>query len=461
MNILSLLDKNGNLSSRKITKEIAEEAISKTEWLPSTATTCERLWNLHHSFTGYEKFCQCGFPITTFESWKLGYRPNSCSFECGMKYANRPGLSVEEKQRRQLEKIESNRTKNTRAKETRLKTNLEKYGVALPWMMPGAKEKILKDKLFRFAEKWITELEQAETKALFDPKDYTSNRLRYQVQCLKCNSEYGLHRLHWTTDKGKTCPTCYSKNSSSGQHEMNDWIRSLGVKTRLNDRKVFKGKFEIDIYVASANLAIEFDGLYWHSEKGRPNIKEESFAKFLAFRNKGLNHLMIFEDDWNDKRDQVKELIKEALGFNEEVEAEPEFIKKEEAKAFLEKYHINGFVEADIFVGQKLNWQIRTLMSFSASGLEIKQIYKPNTELLEFAIYELEVNKVIALEDNRLPRRFFRTNFVETEQIQQVCFYINSSGKRFKTKESEKHYRVWDLGHTKLELSINTSFKNH
>lgn len=145
MNILSLLDKNGNLSSRKITKEIAEEAASKTSWLPSTATTCERLWNLHHGFSSYHKFCACGKPITTFDYWKSGYRPNSCSFECGMKYANRPGLSVEEKQRRHLEKIESNRTKNTRAKETRLKTNLEKYGVALPWMVPGAKDSKLKN----------------------------------------------------------------------------------------------------------------------------------------------------------------------------------------------------------------------------------------------------------------------------------------------------------------------------
>jgi hypothetical protein len=46
-----------------------------------------------------------------------------------------------------------------------------------------------------------------------------------------------------------------------------DFIKSIyNGKIITNNRKILKGK-ELDIYLPDEKLAIEFDGIYWHSLK--------------------------------------------------------------------------------------------------------------------------------------------------------------------------------------------------
>jgi G:T-mismatch repair DNA endonuclease (very short patch repair protein) len=50
------------------------------------------------------------------------------------------------------------------------------------------------------------------------------------------------------------------------EREVYEFILSLYNKEIIrNDRTVLNGK-ELDIYLPDYNLAIEFNGLYWHSE---------------------------------------------------------------------------------------------------------------------------------------------------------------------------------------------------
>lgn len=93
-----------------------------------------------------------------------------------------------------------------------------------------------------------------------------------------------------------------------------------------NDRKVLNGK-ELDIYIPSKNLAIEYNGLYWHSDKATlekndiPNKETRLYAKYRHIEKtklceeKNIRLIHIFEDDWIYRKDIIKDILKQSLGI--------------------------------------------------------------------------------------------------------------------------------------------------
>jgi len=70
-----------------------------------------------------------------------------------------------------------------------------------------------------------------------------------------------------------------------------------------NNRSVLNC-LELDIYLPEYNVAIEFNGLYWHSELYKE--KDYHLNKTLECKKKGVDLLHIFEDDWVFKQDIIK-----------------------------------------------------------------------------------------------------------------------------------------------------------
>lgn len=66
--------------------------------------------------------------------------------------------------------------------------------------------------------------------------------------------------------------------TSNLEIELQSFIESIYKGPIIkNDRKVLDGK-ELDVYLPEKNLAIEFNGLYWHSDL----TTDSSFAKKKA-----------------------------------------------------------------------------------------------------------------------------------------------------------------------------------
>jgi intergrase/recombinase len=73
-------------------------------------------------------------------------------------------------------------------------------------------------------------------------------------------------------NKQHRCPYC-SRRTSKKEQAVRDYISTIySGKVIYNERtlinNVINGKKynELDIYIPDKNLAIEFDGLYWHSD---------------------------------------------------------------------------------------------------------------------------------------------------------------------------------------------------
>ena len=152
------------------------------------------------------------------------------------------------------------------------------------------------------------------------------------------------------------------------ESELQDYIKSFLQENEciFNNRKLVKG-FEIDIYIPNYKLAIEFNGIYWHSELNGKNRLYHLY-KTEECEKQGIQLIHIFEDEWNYKKDIIKSKIKNLLNKNiikiyarkciiKEV---PNNIKNE----FLNNNHIQGEDKSKFKFGLYYNDELVSLMTF-------------------------------------------------------------------------------------------------
>ena len=64
--------------------------------------------------------------------------------------------------------------------------------------------------------------------------------------------------------------------------------------------------YELDIYIPSKKIAIEYNGLIWHSEKFKGKVFNYHLNKTENCEKIGIRLIHIFEDEWNEKKEIIK-----------------------------------------------------------------------------------------------------------------------------------------------------------
>lgn len=186
-------------------------------------------------------------------------------------------------------------------------------------------------------------------KLLSDPNDYRTRRIqRLTFECTVCKSVQSKSLA--MLEESPLCFKCNPKESV-GQIEIFDYVKSLTNDVVLSDRILIAPK-EIDVLVKN-KLAIEYDGLYWHSEL----FLDKTYAseKLKQCDLAGVKTFRIFEDEWKNKSDIVKAMIRSRLGLiTKKVYARKCVIKQlilTERKKFFEENHLEGDVNCKIAWG--------------------------------------------------------------------------------------------------------------
>ena len=115
-----------------------------------------------------------------------------------------------------------------------------------------------------------------------------------------------------------------------------------GVAVTRSNRQVLKGR-ELDIYLPSRALAIEFDGNYFHDSKS----KDISYHlhKTVECEKQGIRLIHIFSDEWETKKHLVINHIRRALGKYQTISAEDCIVRPispSERKFFFDNSCLNG-----------------------------------------------------------------------------------------------------------------------
>lgn len=267
-----------------------------------------------------------------------------------------------------------------------------------------------------------------------------------------------------------------------------------------NDRKILDGR-ELDIYIPEKNLAIEFNGLYWHKEDKVRHITKTKVCESL-----GITLIQIFEDEWMFKREIVKSKLLSRLGLIQlqipSEECSIEKITTQDKNAFLNITHILGEDKSNIKLGAYYKDELVGVMTFSKLRMSLghKKRIDGEYELTRFStnlltnvqglfskmlnhfIADYASTKIIAYSDNRwgIDNDYIGCGFTLLSKGKPNYWYIikDKRAHRFnyrkdllKTKlkifdpqlteienmRANGYDRIWDCGSDKYELVISTN----
>lgn len=207
------------------------------------------------------------------------------------------------------------------------------------------------------------------------------------------------------------------KYKSALEIDMALFLNELGVFFIQNEKNVIS-PFELDFYLPEYNLAIEMNGDYWHSDIFKD--KKYHFNKWNYCKEKNIRLLTIFESEWYNKKEIIKDIIKVATNKQEKgIFARNSLVKpctSAETKEFLDKYHIQGYVSGiQSFGAYDNNDDLIGVMTISYTRglkkhrrLELRR-WATNSKIhpglfskvFKFAQEYLNFNEIVSFSDNR------------------------------------------------------------
>jgi hypothetical protein len=267
------------------------------------------------------------------------------------------------------------------------KINLDRYGFDNVSKSDVVKSKIVKTNLERYGVDNFSKTK--EYKSIM--KKFRKDRLKKQLinnnsilieklenfnvlsHCNVCKIDFNISRdlLSLRNSRGHVvCTNCNpisKKTVSSYEKELYKILLNTGLSVETSKRGVVDN-YELDIYIPSHNLAIEINGLYWHSELYKD--KNYHLNKTIECQKKDIKLLHIFEDEWLFKKDIVLSMINNNLNMsNHKIYARNCIIKEittEECRKFLDENHIQGFIPSKLKLGLYREEELVSVMTFGS-----------------------------------------------------------------------------------------------
>lgn len=200
-------------------------------------------------------------------------------------------------------------------------TNLKRYGCENPSSneMIKAKKKISMKKYLNSIEfkiKCFNSFSRFKDYVIpmFKPEEYEGIFKEYIWKCVKCGNIF-TQKLH-SSEHLKECKDvprclkCYpflNAGVSNKEKELVNFCKQFYPNLIENDKTLI-APYELDIVISELHLAIEFNGVYWHS----CFYKDENYhlMKTELCESKGYRLIHIFEDEWNEiTKEKLKQIL--------------------------------------------------------------------------------------------------------------------------------------------------------
>ena len=291
--------------------------------------------------------------------------------------------------------------------------------------------------------------------------------------------------------RGTGCPAC-AKHISRAEIEVADYVRTLVDDLVTSTRKVI-APYELDMWVPSRNVAIEFNGLYWHSEdagKGRYYHQK----KWQRCADQGVQLITVWEDDWRDRRDICKRMIARKLGVSSERRVNARsttagVVERKRAREFLAEHHIQGATAmseafglwdgGELVAVMCMKWRTTSeveLVRYATSAI----VRGGHSRLLKYTIAQMGPRRVVTFADRAVSDgglyetcgfvadsdlRPDYTYYFGGERVHKFAFRLkrfrndpalvwDESWTEQRAAAENKIPRVWDHGKTRYVLDI-------
>ena len=398
---------------------------------------------------------------------------------------------------------------NSTVKLKRSKTNIKKYGFSCVLQNNEIKNKIKKTNIIKYGFdnpskniNVINKIKNVRNKNVLDDwsiklnkpnliiKKLDNDNLEIFNYCDKHESfiikRQTLYGRYYRQGLSNLCTKCIklNENISNIEIEIFNYIKNdLNIKC---EKYIIENK-EIDIYLPDFKLGIEFDGIYYHSNKFKD--KNYHLNKTNLCEQRDIQLLHIFENEWVNKKEIIKSIIKSKLSiFNNKILANECMIKEIDsitASNFLNTNHIQGNINSKVKIGLFYNDDLVSVMTFGKKRTAIinkigfddeYKIYrfcnKINTQvidgaskLLNYFIKTYKPKSIIILVDRRYSQgnlyKQLGFKFIENIKPNYWYFHINNTLKkyyRFKFSKDILIKQGFDLKKTKKEMMYSNGY---
>lgn len=297
--------------------------------------------------------------------------------------------------------------------------------------------------------------------------NYKNTKNKVKIIC----PEHGVfEQMPYSHLAGTRCNKCY-KDISKIELKIHNFLDSMNIHYIKNDRSILDSK-ELDIYIPDFKLAIECNGLYWHSDKFKtPNYH---LSKTLECETKNITLLQFWEHEINNKFDIVKSMISSRLNSNTNViyARKCKIVNITDNKlvqSFEELNHLQGHANSSLKLGCYYNDELVALMTFGkprfnkecqweliryCNKLNTIVVGAPSKILKHFINNYLERDEKIITYANK---RYSNGNLYKVLNFQYInisspsYFYVSKTGEIVPRYKAQKH---------KLSMLLNNFDKN-
>ena len=320
--------------------------------------------------------------------------------------------------------------------------------------------------------------------------------IRVKFKCNKCDS---INEVNIANGYLPTCNKCSNyKGYSIIEEEITAFIQSnYKGNIQLKNRSILSSNREIDIYLPDLSLAIEINGLYWHSEIwGKYRNYHVSKTEECLGKNIALFH--IFDHEWLYKQEIIKSMLLNKLGLiKNKIYARKCNIKEistNDKNLFLNNNHIQGQCISKTNLGLYYKDELVSVMTFGKNRFKqdnstelIRFCNKTNinvvgafSKLMSYYIKHYHPSSIVTFADRRysLGEVYKKTGFVFSKYTSPSYFYwknmkiynrinfqkhkLSKILDKFNNKLSEYdnmlnngYNRVWDCGNYKFIYQVN------
>lgn len=159
-----------------------------------------------------------------------------------------------------------------------------------------------------------------------------------------------------------------NNNDTYIEHIVRGWLDDNNIQYQTNVRNVIYPN-EIDIYIPDKKIAIECNGIYWHSDEKKS--KKYHLNKYHECEKNGITLISLWEDQLQNKPEICKNIILSKIGiYQKRYYARKCHIKEvspDECREFLNNYHLQGYTNGHIRIGLYYNDELLSIMVFGKS----------------------------------------------------------------------------------------------
>ena len=346
-------------------------------------------------------------------------------------------------------------------------TFLDRYGIKNPMQSKEVQEKVKQTNIERYGSENVMQSFDIRKKSLSKERNMTEEELDLFFKSINSQEWWNnqesflsvktvlkdlltLSQIYIYAHKFRPDWTFKSPISQPHQRVIN-LLNEHQIEYEINTRSIIS-PLELDIYIPSKSLAIEVNGIYWHSELSGKD-RNYHLNKTIACEKKGIQLLQFWDIEIEDKWDIVSSmiinklwLIKNKIGARKCI---VKSISSQQAFEFFEKNHIQGGIKSAINYGLFLNKELISAISFSICRFDSNKILeltrfgvKNNTSVIgAFSkLFKHHKGDVVTYADRRysIGNVYLKNNFTLEKSSNPGYKYLRENGLESRMKY-QKH----------------------